>query len=89
MKELFKRIKANDRRIATIEEQFENVKTLPYYSIFGNATEKIKDLETCRKAMRDHLELKDVLLQSLQIEINKERQLISQNQRTLTLQNQN
>ena len=87
MRDLFKRIKANNRRIDSINEQFENVKTLPYYSIFGNAAEKEKDIKTCIRAMKDHLDLKDLLLQSLQIEINKERQLISQTQRNLSLQN--
>lgn len=86
MQELFKQIKETNKRIATIESQFEDVKTMPYYSIFGNAREKEKDLETCLKAMKDQLDLKDLLLQNLQIEINKDRQLISTNQRKLSLQ---
>lgn len=85
MKSLFKLIEKNGNRIEAIQENIQCVKTMPFYSIYGSQNEKERDLNTCNKAMKAQLDERQILLENLQLEINKELNIISQLQRGNTL----
>ena len=85
MKDLFKKIKRNGHRIEAIESQVEDINKMPYYEIFGTETEKQTDLSKCNDSMKAHLDERQVLLENLQLEINKELNRVSQGLRVCTL----
>lgn len=85
MKKLFKKISKNKKLIEEIQAQMECVKTLPHYSIFRLEGDREKDLAICNDALKTQYDIKQLLLESLQIEINKELHRVSQAQRSCTL----
>ena len=85
MELLFEKIEQNREMLLGIDSQIENVKTLPYYDFIGTERERQKDLDVCYKAKRETLNEYQVLLENLQLEINKELHRVSQSQKENTL----
>lgn len=82
---LFKDIKKNQHRIESIEARVEDIKTQPFYDMYGSEIGREKDFQICYSSMKLHLDQRQALLEQLQLEINKELNLISQSQRNVTL----
>jgi hypothetical protein len=78
MQELFKKIKKNGRRLEFTYSQIEDVRTMPYYAIYGNPNEREKDLNNCYAAVKAQLNERQIHLENLQLEINKELNRVSQ-----------
>jgi hypothetical protein len=85
MKDLFKKITKNNKRIKEIEAQIENIKVMPFYSIYGTAQEREKDLQKCYDALKTCLDAHQLLMENLGTEVNKQLNYISQMQRQNTL----
>jgi len=85
MKDLFKEIKRNDHRIEVVERWVEDINTMHYHEVFGTETERKTYLSKCNDSMKAHLDLRQVLLENLQLEINKELNRVSQGLRACTL----
>jgi|GEM_PF-2790084 len=77
---LYKDLKRNTKDLRQIEETIKTVKTLPYYSIFGNVQEKSKDLNTAEEAKKACLNERHVILENIALAVRKELNLVSQQQ---------
>lgn len=84
MTELFKQLTAANLRIKDLDRQIDGIDEHMYYIVNNLPLQRKIDKETLRIALYDQLSLKQVLLENIQIEINKELHLVSQNQRELT-----
>lgn len=78
MKKLFNRINLNAELLQCADSKIENIKTLPYYSAFGNEEERENDLKCCQEYKKGILNERQVLFENLQLEINKELNYLSQ-----------
>lgn len=72
MKQLFKQINKINKQIERTQNRIKDIKTMPYYSIYGSETERTKDLKTCNEYLRDCLNQKHTLVENLMLECNKE-----------------
>lgn len=81
MKKLFKKIKKNGRDILELDCRIEDIKTMPYYKIFGSEPERERDLKDCYKHKKTLLDARQAMLERLKIEIELELAQISNQQR--------
>lgn len=86
MEKTAKKIKETKWDIEDIKSQIENVKTLPYYSVFGRENERERDLKECREKLKQKYNELHSLLEKLTQEVLGELSTLSYMQRENTLQ---
>jgi hypothetical protein len=89
MKKLFFKIKSINKQLREVAHETEAVTRLPFYSIFKQEDERVKDMEVLNSYKRDLLNIKYAAFESLQIEIEKQKADVSSELQQLTLININ
>lgn len=78
MKKLFKKINTINKELKSITVNEKNILNATYYKVSSNEKEKVHDMKMLDKIKKEALKDKYALLESLQIEINKELHRVSQ-----------
>lgn len=78
MKKLFKKINTINKELKSITANEKNILNATYYKVFSNEKEKVNDMKVLDNIRKEALKDKYALLESLQIEINKELHRVSQ-----------
>lgn len=78
MKKLFKKINTINKELKSITVNEKNILNATYYRVFSNEKEKVNDMKMLDNIRKEALKDKYALLESLQIEINKELHRVSQ-----------
>lgn len=78
MKKLFKKINTINKELKSITVNEKNILNSTYYKVFSNEKEKVNDMKVLDNIRKEALKDKYALLESLQIEINKELHRVSQ-----------
>lgn len=78
MKKLFKKINTINKELKSITANEKNILNATYYKVFSNEKEKVNDMKMLDDIRKEALKDKYALLESLQIEINKELHRVSQ-----------
>jgi hypothetical protein len=85
MNNLFEKLQFTNRMLTELDNEMKAVKTLPYYEIFGNESEREKDIQMIVEKKKMYLTDKYTILENIQIECEKEKADISVKERELTL----
>lgn len=85
MKKVLKKLAHINLLISETKTEIKVLNDLPYYSIMRKEGEKKEELSKLRVTLREYYSQKQVILENLQLEINKCKIRISTKQRELTL----
>ncbi|MDB0600283.1 hypothetical protein PL373_13380 [Tenacibaculum maritimum] len=85
MNNLFEKLNHTERMLAELDNEMEAVMTLPYYEIFGNKSERDRDVQMINRKKKLYLNKKYNLLENIQIASEKEKAIVSVSQRNLQL----
>ncbi len=85
MRSLFKKIKQNGKRIEAIEVHITNIQQNPYYKIFNREEERQEGFKVCAESLKEALNERQMILENIAIETQKQLNYVSQMQRTNTL----
>ena len=83
MKKLFKQLKQINSFLHELDVTERNILELPYYKIFGNESERKKDLQEVNTKRAEYLNKKHNVLENIQIECEKQKYLVSAVKRNL------
>ena len=85
MRELFNRVKICKADLRDIQAFTASVHRNPYYDINHAEDQREKDLNTCNQVYKDYLNEYYTHLENLQMEIEREKHRVSQEQKHYTL----
>lgn len=85
MNNLFEKLNHTERMLTELDNEMEAVTTLPYYEIFGNESERDRDVQMINRKKKLYLNKKYNLLENIQIASEKEKAKVSVLQRELQL----
>lgn len=77
MKDQLQRLEKVTAKIERIELEIGVTSTSNYYNLFGSETERERDLAVLRNELRKHQSQRFTVLETLQMEIEKEKRSIS------------
>lgn len=86
MKKTIKRYKKIEKKIKKIEHRIENAIISNYYLVFGTESEREKDIKNLKKELKELLSDQSKVLDTLNQKINLKKALISEKERSLTLE---
>nr|WP_299488668.1 hypothetical protein [uncultured Allomuricauda sp.] len=81
MKRLISKLNNNEKMLELIHQEGENIKSLPYYKIFGTEEERTNDLEEVRNRKKQYLTERYSILESIGIEVEKQKARVSELER--------
>lgn len=85
MNNLFDKLKHTGRMLTELDNEMDAVKTLPYYEIFGNESEREKDIQMIIDRKKRYLTERYTILENIQMTAEKEKAQISVLQREVQL----
>ncbi len=85
MKNAIKNLQKVEKDLCNIDSLIENTKESTYYDAFNRHQEKVSDLKGLDSKKKRLLSQKYMLLENLQLEIEKEKSLVSEKQKQINL----
>lgn len=85
MKKLFRKIAFIDRAIAETKDEIELTRKLPFFSLFRKEETREAEISQMNRSLKEYYSQKHAFLESLELEIRKEKMRISSKERLLTL----
>lgn len=85
MKNAIKNLKEVEIELENIEALFKNTKESTYYTVFNRPNEKALDLRGLDSRKKKLLSKKFMLLENLQLDIEKEKAYVSEQQKNINL----